>query len=74
MRTTLDIADDVLFAAKDVARIERKPLGQVISELARQLESSLSSQLHETPRLLARLAAYAAAARRAVLSGVGAQP
>ena len=36
MRTTLDIADDVLFAAKDVARIERKPLGQVISELARR--------------------------------------
>ena len=36
MRTTLDIADDVLFAAKDVARIERKSLGQVISELARR--------------------------------------
>ena len=36
MRTTLDIADDVLFAAKDVARKERKPLGQVISELARR--------------------------------------
>ena len=36
MRTTLDIADDVLFAAKDVARVERKPLGQVISELARR--------------------------------------
>lgn len=36
MRTTLDIADDVLFAAKDVARMERKSLGQVISELARR--------------------------------------
>ena len=27
MRTTLDIADDVLFAAKEVARREKKPLG-----------------------------------------------
>jgi len=36
MRTTLDIADDVLFAARDVARREKKSLGQVISELARQ--------------------------------------
>lgn len=36
MRTTLDIADDVLFAAKEVARREKKPLGRVISELARR--------------------------------------
>jgi len=36
MRTTLDIADDVLFAAKELARREKKPLGQVISELVRK--------------------------------------
>ncbi len=36
MRTTLDIADDVLFAAKDIARREKKPLGLVISDLARR--------------------------------------
>jgi hypothetical protein len=36
MRTTLDIADDVLFAAREVARREKKSLGQIISELARQ--------------------------------------
>ena len=36
MRTTLDIADDVLFAAKELARREKKPLGQVISALARK--------------------------------------
>jgi hypothetical protein len=36
MRTTLDIADDVLFASKELARREKKPLGQVISELARK--------------------------------------
>lgn len=35
MRTTLDIADDVLQAAKERARRERKSAGQVISELAR---------------------------------------
>ena len=35
MRTTLDIADDVLFAAKEIARRDEKSLGQVISELAR---------------------------------------
>lgn len=36
MRTTLDIADDVLFAAKEVARREKKSVGQIISDLARQ--------------------------------------
>ena len=35
MRTTLDIADDVLFAAKDFARRDKKTLGQVISEWSR---------------------------------------
>lgn len=36
MRTTLDIADDVLFAAKDVARREKKSLGHVVSEIMRR--------------------------------------
>ena len=36
MRTTLDIADDVLFAAKEVAIREKKPLGAIISEFARK--------------------------------------
>lgn len=36
MRTTLDIADDILFAAKELAQREKKSLGQVISELARR--------------------------------------
>jgi hypothetical protein len=35
MRTTLDIANDVLHAAKERARREKKTLGEVISELAR---------------------------------------
>ena len=36
MRTTLDIADDVLPAAKERARREQKTAGQVVSELLRQ--------------------------------------
>jgi hypothetical protein len=36
VRTTLDIADDVLQAAKERARYEKKTVGQMISELARR--------------------------------------
>jgi hypothetical protein len=36
MRTTLDIANDVLQAAKELARREKKTTGEVISELARR--------------------------------------
>jgi Arc/MetJ family transcription regulator len=36
MRTTLDLDDDVLASAKEIARRERKTAGQVLSELARQ--------------------------------------
>ena len=36
MRTTLDIEDDVLAAAKELARRERKSAGAVLSELARR--------------------------------------
>jgi hypothetical protein len=31
MRTTLDIDDDVLFAAKEIARREKKTIGKVVS-------------------------------------------
>jgi hypothetical protein len=36
MRTTLDIADDVLQAAKEMAQRKGETAGQVISELARR--------------------------------------
>ena len=36
MRTTLDIDDDVLRAAKEVARREKRTAGEVISSLARR--------------------------------------
>ena len=35
MRTTLDIADDVLFAIKERAKRDRRTLGEVLSEVAR---------------------------------------
>ncbi|MDP1607262.1 MAG: hypothetical protein Q8L93_11610 [Rhodocyclaceae bacterium] len=36
MRTTLDISDDVLFAAKELARRDKKTLGQIVSEMMRR--------------------------------------
>ncbi|MGE3275775.1 MAG: CopG family transcriptional regulator [Vicinamibacterales bacterium] len=36
MRTTLDIADDVLLAAKELAAVRRMTVGEVVSALARK--------------------------------------
>lgn len=36
MRTTLNIADDVLFAVKERALREKRSAGEVLSELARE--------------------------------------
>jgi len=36
MRTTLDIDEDVLLAAKELGRRNNKSAGQIVSELARQ--------------------------------------
>ena len=36
MRTTLDIAEDVLLAVKERARREKRSVGEVLSDLARQ--------------------------------------
>jgi len=36
MRTTLDIADDVLLAVKERARREKRSAGEVLSEVARE--------------------------------------
>jgi len=62
MRTTLDIEDDVLFAAKEIARREKKSLGQVISDLARrafaQGPGQPSGKQPRVPRASERLAPY----------------
>ncbi|HTV10230.1 MAG TPA: CopG family transcriptional regulator [Acidimicrobiales bacterium] len=36
MRTTLSIDDDVLFAVKERARRQKRTVGEVVSELARE--------------------------------------
>jgi hypothetical protein len=36
MRTTLDLDEDVLAAARSLARLERRSLGRVVSSLARK--------------------------------------
>lgn len=46
MRTTLDIDDDILAAAKELARAQKKTAGQVISELARK---ALTTPTHGQP-------------------------
>lgn len=50
MRTTLDIEEDVLFAAKDLARREKKTAGQVISELARKGLAGGETLTAQTPK------------------------
>ena len=47
MRTTLDIDDDILAAAKERARIEKKTAGEVISELARKALTAPSPPVGE---------------------------
>jgi Arc/MetJ family transcription regulator len=52
MRTTLDIDDDVLHAAKELARRDGKTAGQVVSELVRHAltaPAAQSSAVRESP-------------------------
>jgi hypothetical protein len=44
MRTTLDIDEDVLQAAKELARAEGKTAGRVLSDLARTALTSASDE------------------------------
>jgi len=47
VRTTLDIDDDLMVAAKELARRERSSAGKVVSRLLRQ---SLTSNAPATPK------------------------
>jgi hypothetical protein len=61
MRTTLDIADDVLFAAKEIAQREKKSIGQVISDLARKafaVGAYPPQTVQAVPQVSERLAQY----------------
>ncbi len=78
MRTTLDIADDVLFAAKEIARRDKKPLGQIISDLARcafaqsaqgtTQVGEVSAARHQVSEKLARYGIHPLPARGSVVS------
>jgi hypothetical protein len=53
MRTTLDIANDVLQAAKELARREKKTTGEVISDLARRaLTTPRITQAAQAPKAI----------------------
>jgi len=43
MRTTLDLDDDVLASAKEIARRENRTAGQVLSDLARRALTQASA-------------------------------
>jgi hypothetical protein len=48
MRTTLSIDDDVLLAAQERARRERRAVGAVLSDLARQALTAAPVEVAET--------------------------
>lgn len=48
MRTTLDIDEDILIAAKELARREKKTAGAVISELSRRGLSAVEVPMRKT--------------------------
>ena len=54
MRTTLDIDDDVLLAAKELGRRDKRSIGSVISELARRSLQSPAAGTSESPARVAR--------------------
>ena len=60
MRTTLDIDDDVLQAAKELGVMRKKTAGQILSELARKALSPLGITTFAT----ASLSSIACRARR----------
>jgi hypothetical protein len=62
MRTTLDIADDVLAAAKELARLQGRTAGEVISTLARQALTGERSGVRE-PRAVYGFRPFAAGER-----------
>jgi hypothetical protein len=55
MRTTLDIDDDVLQAAKELAELRRTTTGKIVSELARKaLQPEASARVRNGVPLLRR--------------------
>ncbi len=69
MRTTLDVDDDVLQAAKELAAVRRSTAGKVLSDLARQaLTERRRTRVRNGVPLLPRRAAGAATATMKVVN------
>lgn len=49
MRTTLNIADDVFIATKNIARREGTTIGEVLSNIARKMLQSSPANLTSSP-------------------------
>ncbi|MEL6761680.1 MAG: hypothetical protein AAF735_04715 [Myxococcota bacterium] len=49
MRTTLDIADDVLLAAKEAAKRQKTTAGRIISDWARQSLTAKADEIDQEP-------------------------
>jgi hypothetical protein len=58
MRTTLDIDDDVLLAAKELARREKRTIGATVSALARSALTSPRGTALSARRTAQRLKAF----------------
>lgn len=52
MRTTLDLDDDVLASAKEIAKRENTTAGKVLSNLARRALTEPASRETRTPRAI----------------------
>jgi len=52
MRTTLDIDDDVLMAAKELAKAAHKTAGQIISDLVRKSLTATPAYAVEAPKAI----------------------
>ena len=64
MRTTLDIDDDVLHAAKEFARAEKKTAGRVLSDFARKgMTRTDTADFEEGPTMVLKNGFYTLANR-----------
>lgn len=61
MRTTLDVADDVLMSARELASRQKKSMGEVLSDLAR---IGLKVAQERQPRAGKNVLGFRAVARR----------
>ena len=50
MRTTINLAEDALIAARNIAQRERLPLGDVVSELIRRGSTAGTRGLKQAPQ------------------------